>query len=181
MKIEYIFTTIAFACIILMLFNRKVNVLKVFVEQLKVFKNNRTKKTSFLDILSFIICPIVLSLIMVLWYEFYIDRELSQILTTTFSLVFTLMLAFEAILVSKKDSTNVIEKEVISQTFISVVSSSILSLIGIILSVVIMFITNCTAVNIITILVSVLSFMTVMLLLMIIKRTFMIFMNDSKK
>jgi len=118
---------------------------------------------------------------MVLWYEFYIDRELSQILTTTFSLVFTLMLAFEAILVSKKDSTNVIEKEVISQTFISVVSSSILSLIGIILSVVIMFITNCTAVNIITILVSVLSFMTVMLLLMIIKRTFMIFMNDSKK
>ena len=179
MKLEYIITALVVVCILVMLFNRKINVAKVLFEQLKVFRNNRTQKTSFWDILSFIICPILLSLIMVFWHEFYIDNELAQILTTSFSLIFTLMLAFETILVSKKDSKNVVEKEVISQTFISVVSASIFSLTGIILSITIMFASNCTVIKILTAIMLVLSFMTVMLLLMIIKRTFKIFMSDN--
>jgi len=170
---------ITIVCILIMLFNRKISVAAVFIEQLKIFKDHRTKKISFWDILSFLICPILLSLIMVIWYEFSIEKELAQILTTAFSLVFTLLLAFETILVGKKNTGNDIERAVVNQTFISAVSTSIFSLIGIILSITIMFASKGIAIKILTAFILALSFMTVMLLLMIIKRTFKIFMQDN--
>ena len=176
---EHIVAALTIACILVMLFNRKINVVKVFVEQLKIFKNNRTQKVSFWDILSFIVCPLLLSLIMVTWYEFSIKKELAQILTTAFSLIFTLLLAFETILVGKKNSTNEVEREVINQTFISAVSSSVFTLTGIILSITIMFVSNGITIKILTTIILTLSFATVMLLLMIIKRTFKIFMRDN--
>ena len=180
MKIEYIVTALTIACIFVMSFNRKINVAKVFIEQLKVFKDNRTKKISFGDILSFIICPILLSLIIIIWHGFIIEKELAQILTTAFSLIFTLLLAFEAILVGKKDSTNEIEKEVINQTFITIVSSSVFSLVGVVLSIIIMLVSNNIWKMVLSTSLLSLSFMTIMLLLMIIKRTFAVFMRDSK-
>lgn len=176
---EFVVTALTIGCILVMLLNRKINVAKVFLEQLKVFKNNKTKKISLWDIISFIVCPILLSLIMVGWHDFYINRELAQILTTAFSLIFTLLLAFETILVSKKNSNNDIEREVINQTFVSAVSASIFALFGIILSISIMFISNTFALKISTLFILILSFMTIMLLLMIIKRTFRIFMKDD--
>jgi len=166
-------------CILSMLFNRKINVAKVFIEQLRVFKDNRTQKISLLDILSFVICPHLLSAIMVFWYDFHVEKELAQVLTTAFSLIFTLMLAFETILVGKKSSVNDIEREVINQTFISVVSASIFSLIGIFLSIMILFTSNDIVAKILTTLILALSFMTIMLLLMIIKRTFKVFMREN--
>jgi len=176
---EHIVTALTIACIFVMLLNRKINVATVFLEQLKVFRNNKTKKISLWDIISFILCPIFLSLIMVGWHAFYINRELAQILTTAFSLIFTLLLAFETILVSKKNSPNDIEREVINQTFISAVSASIFALVGIVLSIIIMFVANSLVVKVSTALILALSFMTIMLLLMIIKRTFKIFMGDD--
>jgi len=176
---EYIVIALTVACVLVMLFNRKINIGRVFLEQLQVFKNNRTKKISFWDILSFIICPILLSLIMVIWYEFSIEKELAQILTTAFSLIFTLLLAFETILVGKKSNGNDIERAVVNQTFISAVSASIFSLMGIILSITIMFASKDIAIKILTAFILALSFMTVMLLLMIIKRTFKIFIQDN--
>jgi len=178
---ERIVAILTVICILAMLCNRKINVAAVFVEQLRVFKDNRTKKISPWDIVSFIVCPIFLSLVLVIWYDFSINKELAQVLTTAFSLIFTLLLAFETVLVSKKNSTNDIEREVISQTFVSAVSASILALVGIILSMMIMFISDACMLRIFTTLILVLSFMTIMLLLMIIKRTFKIFMNDNKK
>lgn len=178
---EHIIAILVVICIFAMLCNRKINVVAIFIEQLKVFKDNRTKKISPWDIISFILCPFFLSLALVIWYEFNINKELAQILTTAFSLIFTLLLAFETILVSKKNSTNDVERKVISQTFVSAVSASIFAMVGIILSIMIMFISNALAIRIVTILVLVSSFITIMLLLMIIKRTFMIFMNDNEE
>jgi len=178
---ERVVAILTVMCILAMLCNRKINVVSVFVEQLRVFKDNRTKKISRWDIISFMVCPIFLSLVLVIWHEFSINKELAQVLTTAFSLIFTLLLAFETILVSKKNSTNDIEREVISQTFVSAVSASIFALAGIILSMMIMFIADACMLRIFTTLILVLSFMTIMLLLMIIKRTFIIFMNTNKE
>jgi len=179
-SIEYFIIALTVILIATMLFNRKARIVKVFVEQLKVFKNDRTQKVYFWDILSFIVCPTLLSLIMVIWYDFRIDKEFAQILTTAFSLIFTLLLAFKAILIGKKNSGNEIEKEVIKQTFVSVVSASVLSMIGIILSITIMLASNCVVLMISTMSILALSFMTIMLLLMIIKRTFVIFTRDDQ-
>ena len=178
---ERIIAILTVICILAMLCNRKINFAVVFVEQLRVFKDNRTKKVSPWDIVSFILCPIFLSLVLVIWYDFSINKELAQILTTAFSLIFTLLLAFETIIVSKKNSTNDIEREVIGQTFVSAVSASIFALVGIILSIMIVFVSGVFARRVFTALILILSFMTIMFLLMIIKRTFKIFMNDSKE
>ena len=178
---EYLVSILLIVCIVAMVFNKKINIAGIFQLQFKIFKNNKTKKVSILDILSFIICPVVLSLTICLWYGFIIDKELAQILTTAFSLIFTLLFAFQAILVSKKDSNNKVEREVIHQTFVSIVTASIYSLVIIVLSVILMFVSNCTAVKVLTILVLTLSFMTIMLLLMIIKRTFKVYIHDDNQ
>lgn len=180
LKPEYIFPALSVACIIVMLINSKINITSIFVAQIKVFKNNKTKKTSVLDVFSFIFCPIALSLVICLWYGFVINEDLAQILTTAFSLIFTLLFAFQAILVGKKNSSNNVENDVINQTFVSIVTSSIFSLTMIILSIMVMFFSNIIITRVLTTIILALSFMTILLLLMIIKRTFKVFMHDDK-
>jgi len=180
-KTEYIITAITAICIFIMLFNRKVRIIRIFLKQISVFKNNSSNKISILDVFSFIFCPIVLSIIITQYYDFVIKKELAEILTTTFSLIFTLLFAFEAVLVGKKDSTNEIEREVIKETFISIMTSSVLTLGASILSMAILFTDIRLIHEILTVAVLILSFMTIMLLLLIIKRTFNVYMNNDKE
>ena len=180
LRMEYLFLALIVICLVAMLFNSKSNISSIFSAQFKVFINNRRKRISILDIFSFVVCPIVLSLVICFWRGFVITKDLAQILTTAFSLIFTLLFAFQAILVGKKDSNNEVESKVIKQTFVSIVTASVLSLISIILSAILMFTSNCIATRIFTTLILALSFMTIMLLLMIIKRTFKVFTHDDK-
>jgi len=177
MPTKCIWSTIAIAIIFVMLFgNRKVRVFSVFIEQLQVFKNARTNKFSPWDFICFILMPIGLAAIIVFGFESVIDVELAGILTTVFSLVFTILFGFAAILVGKIDSKNSIEKRVVEETFISIVSATLLSLISVVLSIAIIKVKDTI---ILSIVVFSISFMTVMLLLLIIKRTFIVY-SDAK-
>jgi hypothetical protein len=177
---EYAIIALTVICIGAMLFNRKIYIIKIFVEQIKAFKNDKTEKISFFDIISFVVCPIILSSIITYYYNFIIDETLAEILVTAFTLIFTLLFAFEAILVSKKDSQNKVEQEVVKETFVSIVTASVLSLTANIMSIMIMFVNYDIVIKILSTVILTLSFMTIMLLLMIIKRTFLVYMNDSK-
>lgn len=177
---EYIMILILSISVCAMLLNKKVNTSKVFLEQLKVFNNDKTQKISIYDIFCFILCPILLSVVIVLGYDFRINDEFAQSLITAFSLVFTLMLAFETILVGKKSSGNEVEREVIKQTFISAVSTSILSLFGAILTIVLLLTSKYIVTKILTLFVLLISFMIIMLILMIIKRTFIVFLQENE-
>jgi hypothetical protein len=182
MPIKCLWLIIAFVIVLFMLFgNKKVRIFSVLVEQLQVFKNAKTDKFSFWDFMCFIIMPVGLAVVIVYGVEVVVDDELAGILTTVFSLVFTVLFGFAAILVGKIDSKNPIEKQVVEETFVSIISATLLSLISVILSIIVITINSTTTLPIFSLFIFSISFITVMLLLLIIKRTFIVYSNGKNK
>ena len=103
--------------ILLMLFgNSKVRVFSVLVNQIKVFKNAKTEKLSWWDIVCFIIMPICLAIILTIGFRCIIDDDLASVLTTVFAFVFTVLFGFAAILIGKMESNNDIERKVVGNS-----------------------------------------------------------------
>ena len=179
---ETIWTIIAAALlIILMIGNRKVRLKSLLSKQIQVFRNARTNKISIWDLLCFIVFPICLALIVAYVLGICIDETLSGILTTVFSLVFTVLFGFAAIIVGKLDSKNELEKKVVEETFISIMSATVLSLISVIFSIIVVKIEVEWAISLVSAIVYSVSIMTIMLLLLVSKRTFIIYNDTTKK
>ena len=173
MPSKIILIVMAMVIVCMMLFgNKKVRILSVLIKQLQVFKNAKTDKIS--------VFPIVLSVIITFGFGSIIDDTLAGVLTTVFAFVFTVLFGFAAILVGKLDCDNEIEKQVVGETFVSIMTSNILSLIASILSIAIIITGDEKAKLILTICVYSFSFMIIMLLLMISKRTFIIYCENKK-
>ena len=182
MPIKYIWSAVAFTIIFFMLFgNKKVRIYSVFIKQLQVFKDARTNRLSPWDFVCFLLMPIGLSAVITFGFKAIIDDELAVVLTTVFSLVFTVLFGFAAILIGKIDSNNAIEKQVVGETFISIVSATLLSLLSAVLSIIITKIECAVALSILSLIVYAVSFMTIMLLLLITKRTFIVYCNSTDK
>lgn len=160
---------------VMFLGNKKVRVYPILLEQIRVFKNAKTKKISPWDIVCFLIFPILLACIITLKMQLNIDEKLAEVFTTVFSLIFTILFGFAAILVGKMDSKSEIERQVVGETFISIVSATLLSLLSAALSVVLLKATDPRTVQILSVCVYSLSLIIVMLLLLITKRTFVIY------
>ncbi len=176
-----VLVVIAIIIMCTMLFgNKKVRVLPVLIKQLQVFRNAKTGKTSVWDIICFIFLPIILAIIITLGIGCIIDDALAGVLTTVFAFVFTVLFGFAAILVGKLDSNNEIEKQVVGETFVSIMTSNILSLVVTILSIMVVITNNNVVSMILSICIYSFSFMIIMLLLMISKRTFIIYCNNKK-
>lgn len=181
MPSKIILIVMAMVIVCMMLFgNKKVRISSVLIKQLQVFKNAKTDKISVWDIVCFIFFPIVLSVIITFGFGSIIDDTLAGVLTTVFAFVFTVLFGFAAILVGKLDCDNEIEKQVVGETFVSIMTSNILSLIASILSIAIIITGDEKAKLILTICVYSFSFMIIMLLLMISKRTFIIYCENKK-
>ena len=181
MPSKIILIVMAMVIVCMMLFgNKKVRILSVLIKQLQVFKNAKTDKISVWDIVCFIFFPIVLSVIITFGFGSIIDDTLAGVLTTVFAFVFSVLFGFAAILVGKLDCDNEIEKQVVGETFVSIMTSNILSLIASILSIAIIITGDEKAKLILTICVYIFSFMIIMLLLMISKRTFIIYCENKK-
>ena len=97
--------------LLFIVFNRKIRLWKIFVEQFKVYKNDKTQKTSCFDIVSFIVSPIVLSVLIARLLPYKDVVESSGTIITVFSIIATLLLSFLALLVDKSTS-NQKEKDV---------------------------------------------------------------------
>ena len=139
MPSKIILIVMAMVIVCMMLFgNKKVRILSVLIKQLQVFKNAKTDKISVWDIVCFIFFPIVLSVIITFGFGSIIDDTLAGVLTTVFAFVFTVLFGFAAILVGKLDCDNEIEKQVVGETFVSIMTSNILSLIAYILSIILL-------------------------------------------
>lgn len=160
--------------------NKKVRVLPVLTNQLKVFKNAKTNKISLWDIICFIVLPIALAVLIVLGFDCVVDNNLAGVLTTVFAFVFTVLFGFAAILVGKLDSNNEIEQQVVGETFVSIMTSNILSLNSAVLSIAIIITNHKITSLIISVFIYSFSFMIIMLLLMISKRTFIIYCSNKK-
>lgn len=178
-KIVLIAIIVVIVCVML-LGNKKVRVVPVLMKQLQIFKNANTNKISVWDIVCFIILPIVLAVLITVGLRYEIDDNLAEVLTTVFAFVFTVLFGFAAILVGKLDSNNKIEKQVVGETFVSIMTSNILSLVSAALSIAIIITTNEISSLVLSIFVYSMSFMIIMLLLMISKRTFIIYRNNKE-
>ena len=71
--------------LLFIVFNRKIRLWKIFVEQFKVYKNDKTQKTSCFDIVSFIVSPIVLSVLIARLLPYKDVVESSGTIITVFS------------------------------------------------------------------------------------------------
>lgn len=166
--------------LLIMLFgNRKVRLLKIICEQMKVFRNAKTKRLSLWDFLCFVIFPIVAAVVVVFKLKLIISVDLAELFTTVFSIIFTVLFGFAAILVAKIDSEKELEKKVAEETFVSIITSTTLSLIAGVLSIVLTQVNNTIMKEFISIIVLSTSFMIVMLLLLITKRTFLLYVNNK--
>ncbi len=179
----YYITIIVIVCIML-LCNKKVRVFPILLKQLYVFKNAKTNKISLWDIMCFLFFPIILGALLGLKFNLVIDSEFAGILTTIFALVFTVLFGFAAILIGKIDSKNKIERQVVGETFISIMACNIMSLLTTILATLIIKINNQNIIKLLSIVIYSISFMIIMLILMITKRIFVIYcdnINESEE
>ena len=179
--IDTICTIAAVLLILLMLGNRKVRLHSLLSKQLQVFRDARTSKASIWDLLCFIVFPICLAVLIVYKMNVCIDDTLGGILTTVFSLVFTVLFGFAAIIVGKLDSKNDLEKKVVQETFVSIMTATILSLISVICSIIAIKIDIDWGNSLVSVIVFAVSIMTVMLLLLVSKRTFIIYNETVDK
>ena len=180
MKDKYIWIILVVVILINMLFfNRKVRLFSLIKEQLLVFKNYKTKKVSLWDCFCFLVSPVIVSLIFVFKLDFTIDDDLANLLTTVFSVIFTVLFGFAAIMISKIESPNKIEKQVAEETFVSIVSATVLSLFAAVASIVLIQ-TNChLCFQIMSAIVLALSLSIIMLILLITKRTFFLYIDNK--
>ena len=179
MQSKYIIWILAvFFLLCIMLFcNRKVRLWSLLIEQIRVFRNDKKKKISLWDCICFLVFPMVISLIFVYKLGFTINNNLAELLTTVFSIVFTVLFGFAAIMISKIDSQNKTEKQVAEETFVSIVSSTILSLIAAVLSIVLTQVKSVICLQIISSGVITISLIILMLLLLITKRVFLLYVD----
>ena len=164
---------------IIMLFNKKVSLIRLALRQLQVYKNAKTEKYSVWDFVSFILCPIIIAILIVCGLQYRIDKQLAEILTTVFSLVFTILFGFAAVIVERDEKSDSKKARVITETFVSIITSTVLSLIAAVLSMVILVIEKEIIVIILSIILFTLSFHIIMLLLMIMKRAFVIYCEEE--
>ena len=176
---KIIILIIAVLFILMIFFNKKVCLTRLFIKQIQVLKNDRTKKFSIWDLMCFIVFPIVISALVTFGLSYRIDVDLAEILTTVFSLVFTILFGFAAVIGEKSVSDNPKKKRVVSETFVSIVTSTVLSLIAAIISILLTTIKDISTTSILSFVLLVLSFSIMMLLLMITKRTFVIYCESE--
>ncbi len=177
---DAVLSIIAIGIVILMLFcNKKVRIFSIIKSQFQVYRNDSTKRISLWDILCFVIMPIVLGAIIVFGFESSIDEKLAGVLTTVFAFIFTVLFGFAAILVGKLNSDIKLEKQVVNETFVSIMTCNILSLCSAIFSIIVIVIKNNYVIAVLSLFIYCFSFMIVMLLLLISKRTYVIYINQK--
>lgn len=171
----------AVALVFIMLFcNRKVWLWAVLKEQISVFRNAKKERVSLWDCLCFFVFPWVVSYICTCKLNFVIKVDLAELLTTVFSIVFTVLFGFAAVMVSKIDSDNKKEKQVAEETFVSIVSATLMSLISAVLSILLTQIESEIILKITSIGLLGSSLVIIMLLLLITKRTFFLYIDNRQ-
>lgn len=176
---KLVFLIIVVLFLLMMFFNKKVCLIQLFIRQIKVLKNDHTKKISIWDLMCFIVFPIAISALIVFGLHYQIDKDLANTLTTVFSLVFTILFGFAAVIMERSASENTKRKQVIGETFISIVTSTVLSLFAAVISIILTKINNGLMASILSFAVLILSLTIFMLLLMITKRTFVIYCDSE--
>lgn len=175
----YVLLIIGILIFVMLFFNKKVNLIRLFISQFQVFKNDKTGKYSIWDIVSFLVIPIAVSVLFVFGMPYRVSSELAEVLTTVFSLVFSILFGFAAVIMERNASDNSKKRQVVNETFVSIVTATVLSLVATIVSIFITQIEDQGMISILSVVIFALSLMIIMLILMITKRTFVIYCDGE--
>lgn len=109
------------SCLFLLIaiINPKTRLLRVVVEQIKIYKDDRTGKYYWLDFVTFIIAPIVIAIIIALNLPLSEIVQQAGTIITVFSLIATLPLSFLALFIDKILQTKK-EQDVAKEAFVSI-------------------------------------------------------------
>ena len=158
--------------LISILISRKVSVIKIIVEQFKIYKDDRNGKFYWLDILTFMAFPLAIGIIVAINLPLAKIISNAETIITVFSIIVTLPLSFLALLIDRVLKNKKAE-EVAKETFVSITVDIVYAML-IIGVVVFAALTPLSAVGE-KFVVSVLAFFTVKMalnILMILKRIF---------
>ena len=163
-------------CVIIFLFSiiisRKTSVLKIIIEQFKIYKDDRNGKYFWLDIVTFIISPLLIAIIVALNLPITVIISNAESIITVFSIIVTLPLSFLALLVDRVLKSQKAE-EVARETFVSITIDIVYSIV--IIGIVVFSSLTPLPIIINKIMVGLIAFFTVKMILnilMILKRVF---------
>lgn len=105
--------------LISILISRKASVLKIIVEQFKIYKDDRNGKYYWLDMLTFIVFPLVIGIVVALNLPLVKIISNADTIITVFSIIVTLPLSFLALLIDRVLKSKK-EEEVAKETFVSI-------------------------------------------------------------
>lgn len=172
------------ACVLLLLINPKAHAKGLFKKQFSIFYDVRKdkKKIYWFDLVSFVLCPLALSLAIVIGLKTILTTDSIGVLLTVFSLFFSIIFSsfsfLSSIGINKKPETMLVR-----ETTIALFTESELSMFEIIILLINYFLTNAASNEVlrekwILIFASFLSifiaFLNLSLLLIVIKRVFLI-------
>ena len=164
---------------LVMLFgNRKTRVTQILAAQLRVFRNAKTRKTSIWDSICFIVMPVIVAIII----SFALGSEInSDTFTGILALILVLIAtALEFMFLARRTESDKVKKQVMDETFVSILTSNVLSLFTAILSIVVLEVYDSIAKKILTACIYSAVLMIAMLILMILKRIFALFIDNDK-
>lgn len=127
METRIIWVIITVIIALVMLFNRKTRVTQILAAQLRVFWNAKTRKTSIWDSICFVVMPVIVAIII----SFALGWEINS---DTFTGILALILVLIAtalefmFLARRTESDNKVKKQVMDETFVSILTSNVLSL-----------------------------------------------------
>lgn len=164
---------------LVMLFgNRKTRVTQILAAQLRVFRNAKTRKTSIWDSICFVVMPVIVAIII----SFALGWEInSDTFTGILALILVLIATeLEFMFLARRTESDNVKKQVMDETFVSILTSNVLSLFTAILSIVVLEVYDSIAKKILTACIYSAVLMIAMLILMILKRIFALFIDNDK-
>lgn len=176
-KTIWVIITVIIALV--MLFgNRKAKVTQILAAQLRVFRNAKTRKTSIWDSICFVVMPVIVAIII----SFALGWEInSDTFTGILALILVLIAtALEFMFLARRTESDNVKKQVMDETFVSILTSNVLSLFTAILSIVVLEVYDSIAKKILTACIYSAVLMIAMLILMILKRIFALFIDNDK-
>ena len=164
--------------LVIVLLNPKTRLLRVILEQIKIYKNDGTGKYYWLDFLTFILAPIGISIIVAVNLPLLKIVEHAGTIITVFSLIATLPLSFLALFIDKILRSEK-EKEIAKEVFVSITIDIVYSMLVIAIVIVSAFIDVTLLIE--KCIVGIICFMVIKIalnILMILKRVFAIWDNQ---
>ena len=183
---QILLVCVIFIALLVVFFNRKIRLARLFRDQLHIYYEDRNGKQtlSYFDIICFLVIPLFIACSIVWGFGFWFDALVANIVLTITSILFSVLFTILSIITSKIGTKDDVEKIVIKETFTTISCSTTNLLIGIVLLIIYTILLpnyECPIVyKIITNIIVFILIHSFLLLLMTIKRFYMVFNKEEK-